>query len=219
MLIFDQLKPSDRHLRALSLTVLAGMAVLLAGLWYLQVLSSRRYVQTQKIQSVRTVRIPAIRGRILDRNGIALAENRPSYNLSLYVEELTKQFQQEFRQRNFRGKLTRRALNDLGERVRYQVVSNVVQQLGDVLHEPLRLDEARFLKHYTNRLALPLPVLENLGPQQIALFQEQPTKPPGLELDVQPLRVYPYGPTAAHLLGYMRFLPEGEPAGDDDELD
>ena len=33
-----------------------------------------------------------MRGRILDRNGVALAENRPTYNVSLYLEELRKPF-------------------------------------------------------------------------------------------------------------------------------
>lgn len=219
MLIIDQLKKGDRHLHALSLTVLAGMGVLLAGLWYLQVVSSKRYVDSQKIQSVRSVRVPAIRGKILDRNGVPLAENRPSYNLNLYVEELSKLFQKEFRRVSSGQKMSRKELNELGGRTRYQVASNVVQRLSDTLHEPLRLDEARFLKHYTNRLALPMPILENLNPQQVARFQEQPNKPPGLELEIQPLRVYPYGSTAAHLLGYLRYLPEGENAPADDEVD
>ncbi|MBU6402686.1 MAG: penicillin-binding protein 2 [Verrucomicrobia bacterium] len=218
MLIFDQLKRSDPHLRALSLTVLTGLGVLLGGLWYLQVIVSRRYVHTQKIQSVRTVRIPAIRGKILDRNGVPLADNRPSYNLSLYVEELSRQFQAEYRRLSGGVRLSRKQQVQLAERARYTVVSNVVARLGLVLREPLRLDEAQFLKHYTNRLALPLPILENLNPEQVALFQEQPNKPPGLELEVQPLRFYPYGQVAAHLLGYLRYLPEGESV-DYDELD
>ena len=35
---------------------------------------------------------PAVRGKILDRNGRVLAENRPRYNLSLYLDDLRKQF-------------------------------------------------------------------------------------------------------------------------------
>jgi hypothetical protein len=57
------------------------------GLWWVQVIRSRHYVEDQRNQSYRTVRVPAPRGKILDRNGIALAENKPSYNVSLYLED------------------------------------------------------------------------------------------------------------------------------------
>ena len=73
MLIFDQLKRSDPSLRTLALLVLAGLGLLLAGLGYLQVFSSRHYVESQKNQSFRTVRVPAIRGQILDRDHRLLA--------------------------------------------------------------------------------------------------------------------------------------------------
>ena len=43
-------------------------------------------------QAYRTVRLPAMRGKILDREGRVLAENRPRYNLSLYLDDLRKPF-------------------------------------------------------------------------------------------------------------------------------
>ena len=93
MLIFDQLKRNDPQLRLLTIVVLGGMGVLLAALWWVQVVSARSYQENLETQSFRTVRIPAVRGKILDRNGIALAENRPSYNVSLYLEELRVPFE------------------------------------------------------------------------------------------------------------------------------
>ena len=92
MLFFDQLKKNDPQLRAVALTVVAGLGLLLAGLWWVQIVSGREYEAHLEVQSFRTVRIPAVRGRILDRNGIALAENRPTYNISLYLEELRDAF-------------------------------------------------------------------------------------------------------------------------------
>src|SRR5512141_2592990 len=93
MLIFDQLKKDDPKLRVVACGVLAGFAILLAGLWWVQVVSSKDYQANLETQSFRTVRIPAVRGRILDRNGITLAENRPTYNVALYLEELHKPFE------------------------------------------------------------------------------------------------------------------------------
>ena len=92
MLIFDQLKKDDPQLRVVAMVVLGGLGVLLAGLWWVQVVSARDYQANLETQSFRTVRIPAVRGKILDRNGVALAENRPTYNVSLYLEELRKSF-------------------------------------------------------------------------------------------------------------------------------
>jgi hypothetical protein len=68
MIIFDQLKKNDPHLRAITWSVLIGMVVLLAGLWWVQIISYRHYSENQKAQSFRTVRVPAVRGKILDRN-------------------------------------------------------------------------------------------------------------------------------------------------------
>src|SRR5688572_26661958 len=87
MLIFDQLNKADRHLRVLSWIIAGGLAILLAGLWWVQVVRSRHYVENQRNQSYRTVRVPAPRGKILDRNGTVLAQNRPNYSVSLYLED------------------------------------------------------------------------------------------------------------------------------------
>src|SRR5881394_292731 len=90
MLIFDQLKKNDPQLRIIAALLLCGLGVLVAGLWWVQIVSSREYQANLEMQSFRTVRIPAVRGKILDRNGKVFAENRPTYNVSLYPEELRK---------------------------------------------------------------------------------------------------------------------------------
>src|ERR1051326_3901429 len=96
MLIFDQLKKNDPQLRILAVLVLCGLAILVAGLWWVQIVSARDYQADLEMQSFRTVRIPPVRGKILDRNGRVLAENRPTYNVSLYLEELRKPFQKAY---------------------------------------------------------------------------------------------------------------------------
>src|ERR1700722_3792717 len=93
MLVVDQLKKDDPQLRVLALIVFTGFFILLVGLWWVQLVSSRHFQEKLETQSVRTVRIPAVRGKILDREGRPLAENRPSYNVDLYLEELSKNFQ------------------------------------------------------------------------------------------------------------------------------
>src|SRR6059036_2306241 len=92
MFVFGQLNKNDPNLRWVALGMVAGFIVLVIGLWWVQIVSSRDYQSHLEMQSFRTVRIPAVRGKILDRNGAVLAENRPSYNISLYLEELRKDF-------------------------------------------------------------------------------------------------------------------------------
>jgi penicillin-binding protein 2 len=59
-------------------------------------------------------------------------------------------------------------------------------------------------RHYTEQRALPFPILENLQPQQVAVFAERPPRLPGVELEIQPTRSYPGGSACAHLLGILR---------------
>ena len=242
MLIIDQLKKDDSQLRWLSLVVLSGLLLLLVGLWWVQAVMGRDYEAKLQTQSFRTVRIPPMRGKILDRNGIALADSRPSYNVSLYLEDLRKAFgvayDQEVtrvrtnlqahmkeREKQMRRELTaeekkpftltRKDRDLVAQRVRFQVASNVVARLGTCLQQPLTSEENKFQRHYAEELVLPLPVVANLDAVQIARFLEQSHMFEGMDLVMQPMRFYPYQTAAAHLLGQLkrdRLSADGEDA-------
>jgi penicillin-binding protein 2 len=220
MLIFDQLRKNDPALRLLAMVVLGGLILLFAGLWWVQVVSSRYYENKLETQSYRTVRVPAPRGKILDRNRTPLAENEPSYNLNVYLEDLSSNFQHSFNAElkayhEASIKLTRAQRTEIAQFMRYAVASNLVARIGADLAEPLMLDYTNFQKHYDTELALPLTVLPGLNAAQIARVEEAPDLPPCVEVDGQPVRVYPYGETAVHVLGYVRHddsSAEGEDA-------
>ena len=214
MLVFDQLRKNDPALRALAWAIAAGLLVLAGGLYYVQVISSGRFREEQKSQSFRSVRLPASRGKILDRNGLVLAENRPSYHVSLYLEDraIRDRFKSQYRAARGNRRLSREEQGRLARETRYRVVSNLVTQLGAVLQEPVVLNEAQFTRHYDRSLALPFSVLANLNPQQIARFTESAAVPPGFDLEVRSMRFYPHWRTAAHVLGYLR-----RDEGSDDE--
>ena len=209
MLILDQIRKNDSPLRLLSLAVLGGLLLLLVGLWWVQVVSGRYYETKLENQSYRTVRVPAPRGQILDRNGTPLAQNNPSYNLSLYLEELSRDFKSNYNAsvsayRSAKRKLTLKERDELARRTRYAVADGAVRRIANEIDEPLTLDYKKFQDHFAEDLALPLPVLQNLNPNQIARVSEAADMPRGLDLEVQPIRTYPLGATAAHLLGYVR---------------
>src|SRR4030095_3003359 len=101
-------------------------------------------------------------------------------------------------------RLTLPQKNELSRQARYNVVSNITQRLCVALRQQISLTYRNLLKHYTNQLALHFPILLNLTNGQIARLQEQANNPRGLDLEVQPMRLYPFGPTAAHVLGVLR---------------
>ncbi len=204
MIVFDQLRKDDPQLRTLTAGVLMGMTVLLAGLWYVQVISSNRFVENQRAQAYRTVRIPAARGKICDRYGRPMADNYPNYRVSLYLEELPRLFKAEWRRAKPDRPLKRDERLSLESQTRFRVVSNLAYQVGMVLDQRVSVTYPQFVEHYNAQLALPLPLANQLTPVQIARFQEQPVIPPGLDLDVQPVRFYLYSTTAAHVLGYLQ---------------
>jgi penicillin-binding protein 2 len=189
MLIFDELKKNDPQLRLVAAVLAGGLSLLLAGLWWVQIVSAREYENHLETQSYRTVRLPAVRGKILDRHGQVLAENGPQYNLSLYLDDLRKPFdaaygqslaharvaQEQFMaaQEKKLGRtltkaerkqfaLTPEEREQLREQARFRVASDVVQQVSQQLGQPLQLDATVFSRHYEARRALPYPLLTNL---------------------------------------------------------
>lgn len=204
MFLVDLLKKGDPPLRLLVIGVLAGLILLALGLFKVQVVSGNSYRASQVNQSFRTVRLPAVRGCIYDINGVPLAENRPAYNVNLYIEELRVYFQETYRQRKGSQKLSASAMAELGRQSRFEVVSNLVAQTAAVLQRPLSIEPRVFHRHYNERLALPLTVAADLSLTEVARFVELAGVLPGLELEVQPVRHYPHGHLAAHILGYLR---------------
>jgi penicillin-binding protein 2 len=231
MLIFDELKKNDQQLRLMAVVLASGLFILLAGLWWVQIVSAREYESHLQTQSYRTVRIPAVRGKILDRNGRVLAENRPHYNLDLYLDDLRKQFEAACKQtldkaqtdrvqfiaaqekklgrsltKDERKKLalTKEEREELRKQARLGVANNVILQVSERLGQPLPLDGVKFSRHYEAQRALPYPVLRNLVPAQIAQFEEKYPGGLGVDLEAQPVRTYPFGTTAGHVLGYLQ---------------
>ena len=73
---------------ALRVAILGGVALALFAivffrLWYLQVLSGDRYLAQATVNRVRDLRIPAPRGKIVDRRGTVIVRNRQAVVVQL----------------------------------------------------------------------------------------------------------------------------------------
>ncbi len=60
---------------------LSVFLLILARLWFLQVVRGDEYYRASSENIIRDINLPAPRGRILDRRGEILAENRPSFDV------------------------------------------------------------------------------------------------------------------------------------------
>ena len=230
MLIFDELKKNDPQLRFVAAALAAGFFILLTGLWWVQIVSGGEYKSHLETQSYRTIRIPAMRGRILDCEGRVLAENSPRYNLSLYFDDLSGEFQAEYATLRGRSQpvaaaknsrpiwqfwkrstgsiqkrpsLTKDQISALKWQARYDVAYNVVARMSQTIGRPLTLDWKSFARAYESSLYVPYPIAESLDSDEVARFEENYSSAIGVDLDVQSARVYPLGKTAAHVLGYV----------------
>jgi penicillin-binding protein 2 len=231
MLVFDELKKNEPQLRLVAVALLAGLGILLAGAWWVQVVSSREYQSHLETQQFRTIRLPAVRGKILDRAGRVLAENQPRYNLSLYLDDLNRQFDVAYgallksarsvQQQNIAAAekklersltkaerkqfaLKQEQIQAMRDAARLRVASGVLAEVGNKTGLPLTLDPTQFKRHYATRLALPFPILKNLDAAQMARFQENFTNGLGVDLELESVRDYPNGTLAGHLLGYVQ---------------
>jgi len=230
MLVFDQLKKNDASLRMVAVVLAAGLGILLVGLWWVQVVSAREFQSHLDTQQFRTIRLPAVRGKILDREGRVLAENQPRYNLSLYLDDFRRPFYYAYtnlfsaarkvQKQNIAaaekklGRSLKRAelkefrmpaeqLEQLWQSARCQVVGDTLAQLAQKLGQPVPFNAKNFNLHYARQRALPYPALKNLDVRQIARFEEKYSASVGADLELESVRSYPNGTTAGHLLGYV----------------
>ena len=72
----------------LRIPVLLIFLVFGARLWQLQILQGSEYTLRAERNRVRRISVVAPRGAIFDRNGVPLAENRPSFDVLLYREDM-----------------------------------------------------------------------------------------------------------------------------------
>jgi len=167
----------------LGLMFTAGLIFLALSLHRVQVVEFSAFSRDQLRQSVRRVQVPGSRGRIFDRNGVCLAENRPSYCLAYYVEELRK-----------RGKW----INTIN------AVDADIDRLAAALGIPRQISYAAVSNHVIRSLPMPLLAWRDVEPVTLARWAETMEAFPGVDVYVQPERFYPQGTLAAHALGYVR---------------
>ncbi|MET1078700.1 MAG: penicillin-binding protein 2 [Pseudomonas sp.] len=181
------LKDHEKDARHVRQRVIVGAVVLLlltalliARLYFLQVVQYEYHSTLSENNRVHVQPLPPTRGVIFDRNGVIIADNRPSFSLTV----------------------TRERAGD------WQQVLDVIVQVLELPAEERALFEKRVRQG--RRPFEPVPVLFELSEEQIARVAVNQFRLPGVEVVAQLVRHYPQGEHFAHALGYVGRINEAE---------
>jgi penicillin-binding protein 2 len=180
----------DRY-RALVVFAALFFGVIGIRLVHLQVLRGTSYRQQAEENRIRPEILHAHRGRLLDRKGRVIADNAPSYHLSL-----------DPRDRAFRHNAAAR--------------DAVVSELARVL----KRDETELrteVERARQTSSAPITIARNVDFPTLSAIVERMEKLPGVEVRPEPARRYPYGTLASHLIGYLGEVSDEELSGKPDE--
>lgn len=158
----------------LGAVAIAVFAVLFIRLWSLQVLSGDRYLNAAQNNQLRTIRVEAPRGPILDAGGKVIVGNVPGTAVKLWVGDMPK-------------KVGRYAMIKRLASVLDVPVDRLAREVDDRRVDPLT----------------PITVKTAVHEDQVNYLIEHQSEFPGVQVQQTYLRDYPYQSLGAQVLGYI----------------
>jgi penicillin-binding protein 2 len=162
------------RLGILGAVVLFAFAVLFFRLWALQVLSGDRYLVAAKNNQLRTIRIEAPRGPILDYRGRKIVANKLAMVVRVWPASLPRQ---------------RRP--------------RVFRRLSAVLGVPLAELQQSFRDQHRADPLKPVTLAEDVSTDVVTYLKERSREFPGLTIEKTYIREYPRGGLAPQLIGHV----------------
>jgi len=198
----------------LLILMISGMMFLIMRLHELQVVRSEEWKEFTPGEKIETVRLPAVRGNIIDRNNEILATNKMNYELDVNLEEMKNFYNQEFDSPLNIEKLSRR--EDGMRTIRKETD---IAKIAEAIIKP-RLKEFGITKkvsnnslrvHYsTHKGLIGYNFSDNLEYEHFCVLSENLDSIPGAEVSVRPRRIYPYGALGGHILGNTKLWKKGD---------
>jgi penicillin-binding protein 2 len=167
-----------------------ALALLIARLTQVQLVDGARYAAAARANQIRRIPVAAPRGRIYDRNGVVLVRSRPSFVCAMIPSDVHD-------------------------------INATMHELAIVLAVPEALLWKRLLHHrginYANfdEVATyepygPILLANDLTSAQMTRLAESQDRLPGLDLEAEPVRDYPYHKLGSHFFGYVGQITEDE---------
>ncbi|MGB7839572.1 MAG: hypothetical protein WBL40_15830, partial [Terrimicrobiaceae bacterium] len=143
--------------------ILLAISALVFRLWYVQIARGAEYTAKVASGSRITVRIPAVRGDILDRNGIPLVQNRASFDVDFFLPDMVRAYRESHGNvpmHTFRGTV-RNMQKDLTEAdVRRVVAEEIIPRLEELgVAQDYNADRLQI--HYRLRSEVPYNYLQD----------------------------------------------------------
>ncbi|MFH1262803.1 MAG: penicillin-binding protein 2 [Pseudomonadota bacterium] len=171
----DSSPQEDFRSRFAATGVLVAMifALLLGRAWYLQIFNGRKWREFSEANRIEIKRLPAMRGRVLDRHGRIIADSRPSFDLTMTPAQVGK------------------------------VAEDTIHRLIDLLSWKDVKPEEILDKLRAGNPNDPVVIKRDMSRDELALFLARQYAFRGVEVIDSPARSYPFGTHGSHLLGYL----------------
>lgn len=189
----------------LAALTLCALGTITIRLWYIQLIKGIEYRSRVNMHSKITVRIPAVRGTICDRNGIPLVRNRASFDVDFHLPTVLHAYKQIYGrppQTTYRA-IVGNMIKDLPEDDIITVVKEMIIRRLDDLWLARELNTYKLQLHYRSNIEIPFHYRQDVDFDTMARFSENNSILPGVTVNIYPVRHYVYGAMAAHILGYI----------------
>jgi penicillin-binding protein 2 len=181
--------------------LLVGVALVFAGrLFTLQILQGTKYIIQTTSNRTQDISVAPARGIIYDRNGIILARNIASYNITITPANLPDDDGDVQRIYRDLSTLTGVPVNH-GTVDDAKLIAPCVPGPGIAQFVELGLSNAPYD---------PVDIQCNVDEKTAMVVQEHATDWPGVGVDIQPVRDYPTGSLTADVVGFLGPIPASE---------
>ena len=157
--------------------------IVLGRLWNEQIQNGELRGNEVRKQTIRRIRRPSVRGRIISSDGVVLADNAPKFEVVFEIAAM--------RQPGYSSRTIKHILRSAG-------------RIAEVIQRENPLTKRKIQEHINYKPAIPLTVFGNLSIIELARVSEIVPPIRGMEIVTIPRRRYPWGSTAAHVIGYIR---------------
>jgi len=175
---------------AVAIAVLCAFVGLVARLTQVQVVQGAKFAAAARANQIRRIPVAAPRGRILDRHGVVLVRSRPSFVCAMIPSDVRDPVETMHTLARVLGvaepALWKRLLHHRGATYK-------------------SFDEVATYEPYG-----PIVLASDLTSTQMARLAEAQDQLPGLDLEAQPVRDFPYRKLGSHFFGYVGAITEDE---------